>query len=179
MIRRPPRSTLDRSSAASDVYKRQRQRRRCAIVRRHVKLEDVDTAVLGHAILETQILWNRRAGVIDFVLDLEFLLAGGGHDRGVGDTLGRLLLENPQARRQTELGLTVGVRRHLDRRGKPVALARLGTDDPVGQWLVRVIDLWAVSFSHLRAPQTLLDIVFPLLLCKKKKTHIRNVSMVP
>ena len=27
MIRRPPRSTLDRSSAASDVYKRQRQRR--------------------------------------------------------------------------------------------------------------------------------------------------------
>ena len=35
MIRRPPRSTLDRSSAASDVYKRQeytvgRPRRRCA-----------------------------------------------------------------------------------------------------------------------------------------------------
>ena len=26
MIRRPPRSTLDRSSAASDVYKRQEQR---------------------------------------------------------------------------------------------------------------------------------------------------------
>ena len=28
MIRRPPRSTLDRSSAASDVYKRQRQIRK-------------------------------------------------------------------------------------------------------------------------------------------------------
>src|SRR5678809_1582131 len=28
MIRRPPRSTLDRSSAASDVYKRQHWRRR-------------------------------------------------------------------------------------------------------------------------------------------------------
>ena len=27
MIRRPPRSTLDRSSAASDVYKRQEQQR--------------------------------------------------------------------------------------------------------------------------------------------------------
>ena len=26
MIRRPPRSTLDRSSAASDVYKRQKER---------------------------------------------------------------------------------------------------------------------------------------------------------
>ena len=29
-IRRPPRSTLDRSSAASDVYKRQGHRRRCS-----------------------------------------------------------------------------------------------------------------------------------------------------
>ena len=35
MIRRPPRSTLDRSSAASDVYKRQRQRRgRCVLAQR-------------------------------------------------------------------------------------------------------------------------------------------------
>ena len=30
MIRRPPRSTLDRSSAASDVYKRQVERREAA-----------------------------------------------------------------------------------------------------------------------------------------------------
>ena len=34
MIRRPPRSTLDRSSAASDVYKRQRQRRAVALLAR-------------------------------------------------------------------------------------------------------------------------------------------------
>ena len=32
MIRRPPRSTLDRSSAASDVYKRQGQRHKLEIV---------------------------------------------------------------------------------------------------------------------------------------------------
>eukprot|EP00826_Nyctotherus_ovalis_P008946 TRINITY_DN12330_c0_g1_i12.p1 TRINITY_DN12330_c0_g1~~TRINITY_DN12330_c0_g1_i12.p1 ORF type:complete len:137 (+),score=56.83 TRINITY_DN12330_c0_g1_i12:28-411(+) len=32
MIRRPPRSTLDRSSAASDVYKRQVQKRGAAII---------------------------------------------------------------------------------------------------------------------------------------------------
>ena len=31
MIRRPPRSTLDRSSAASDVYKRQREDARTAV----------------------------------------------------------------------------------------------------------------------------------------------------
>ena len=33
MIRRPPRSTLDRSSAASDVYKRQRQDEAIQVVR--------------------------------------------------------------------------------------------------------------------------------------------------
>src|SRR5678815_3844071 len=43
MIRRPPRSTLDRSSAASDVYKRQVLRRgRCSTavqsVQRHIDL---------------------------------------------------------------------------------------------------------------------------------------------
>eukprot|EP00657_Telonema_sp_P-1_P011575 TRINITY_DN6835_c0_g1_i1.p1 TRINITY_DN6835_c0_g1~~TRINITY_DN6835_c0_g1_i1.p1 ORF type:complete len:112 (+),score=49.58 TRINITY_DN6835_c0_g1_i1:17-352(+) len=32
MIRRPPRSTLSRSSAASDVYKRQRRVRDCPVV---------------------------------------------------------------------------------------------------------------------------------------------------
>ena len=32
MIRRPPRSTLDRSSAASDVYKRQPKNLSCALV---------------------------------------------------------------------------------------------------------------------------------------------------
>ena len=31
MIRRPPRSTLDRSSAASDVYKRQKEQRRVGV----------------------------------------------------------------------------------------------------------------------------------------------------
>ena len=34
MIRRPPRSTLDRSSAASDVYKRQHQKHAAQILRR-------------------------------------------------------------------------------------------------------------------------------------------------
>src|SRR5678816_1439886 len=55
MIRRPPRSTLDRSSAASDVYKRQvRDRRQGSdrgLGRRRLgadqRLDDVDTVVAG------------------------------------------------------------------------------------------------------------------------------------
>ena len=40
MIRRPPRSTLDRSSAASDVYKRQDQCRAQQVRRGGLALED-------------------------------------------------------------------------------------------------------------------------------------------
>ena len=40
MIRRPPRSTLDRSSAASDVYKRQLVQSRVDTVRREQQTQD-------------------------------------------------------------------------------------------------------------------------------------------
>ena len=49
MIRRPPRSTLDRSSAASDVYKRQHYdcaQRVKAILQRYKELQDI-IAILG------------------------------------------------------------------------------------------------------------------------------------
>mgnify|MGYP003381551013 CR=1 FL=1 len=84
MIRRPPRSTLDRSSAASDVYKRQ-------------VASDVDRAL------------DRRAVEVA---------------RGAG--------------------------RHPD------VVQRDGAD--------------AVSYTHLRAHETVLDLVCRLLL-EKKKTH--------
>src|SRR5678816_317478 len=51
MIRRPPRSTLDRSSAASDVYKRQ-----------HVAVRSVNTA--NTTIPEVQLLSNGRYHVM-------------------------------------------------------------------------------------------------------------------
>src|SRR5678810_710705 len=41
MIRRPPRSTLDRSSAASDVYKRQAEYRAEAVVRAMIGTGDL------------------------------------------------------------------------------------------------------------------------------------------
>ena len=95
MIRRPPRSTLDRSSAASDVYKRQ----------------DLDLALAG----------------LDHVIDILRALHGG---------------------------------------------------------LVRQLalhDIDAVSYTHLRAHKTVLDLVCRLLLEKKKtkqkyNTTIKNIE---
>ena len=86
MIRRPPRSTLDRSSAASDVYKRQ--------------------------------------------------------------VLGELLQDQP-------VGRAVGQRSHLP--GAPGLFAEV----PGSR---------AVSYTHLRAHETVLDLVCRLLLEKKKQT---------
>ena len=53
MIRRPPRSTLDRSSAASDVYKRQ--------VQRHAQLAPIVRQQLGLRVL----LLGGLAGELD------------------------------------------------------------------------------------------------------------------
>ena len=49
MIRRPPRSTLDRSSAASDVYKRQQLG---ALVENHLKLKLNDLAAWHYIVVE-------------------------------------------------------------------------------------------------------------------------------
>ena len=92
MIRRPPRSTLDRSSAASDVYKRQ---------------------------------------VVPYAPD-------GGAD---------------------------------PRHGLALAALQAGTAE---RWHLRVLQRSAVSYTHLRAHETVLDLVCRLLLEKKKesRTHI-------
>ena len=95
MIRRPPRSTLDRSSAASDVYKRQR----------------------GH-VVEHQ---REAGGVVD-----------GAH-----------------VREEARLRGLVVVRHHHH--------GGVGPEGPV-------------SYTHLRAHETVLDLVCRLLLEKKKKT---------
>ena len=68
MIRRPPRSTLDRSSAASDVYKRQ------------VAEVGVEEAQVEHrAVVDGQVLGvtveAQRVGVVDHVVAVA---AGGG-----------------------------------------------------------------------------------------------------
>ena len=92
MIRRPPRSTLDRSSAASDVYKRQ---------------EDTDT---------TGIVTGGLAGLY------------------------------------------------------------YGYEDIPSNWIDQIIR--AVSYTHLRAHETVLDLVCRLLLEKKKQTRLINVRLL-
>ena len=59
MIRRPPRSTLDRSSAASDVYKRQ------GVIDINLKLEQ--PFLFGRPILTTTELFLRSQTVTEFI----------------------------------------------------------------------------------------------------------------
>ena len=99
MIRRPPRSTLDRSSAASDVYKRQ---------------EEISTLPDD----AQRRLFVKR--MLEDVRALERMLADGWIESGV---------------------------------------RRIGAEQET------------VSYTHLRAHETVLDIVCPLLL-EKKKTHV-------
>ena len=97
MIRRPPRSTLDRSSAASDVYKRQ---------------VDAGAGRIHHLALQ--------------------------HRRGAHADLDDL---------KPALNIALGIRD---------GLAMLAADP--------------VSYTHLRAHETVLDLVCRLLLEKKKNT---------
>ena len=92
MIRRPPRSTLDRSSAASDVYKRQG-------IRDRWRLRDRGAAVFAATVV--------------------------------------LVVGSREARPRTEPGIA------------------------------------AVSYTHLRAHETVLDLVCRLLL-EKNKNHIQS-----
>ena len=72
MIRRPPRSTLDRASAASDVYKRQAQMRqgklagldadlalRAASLAHRMKLPLADSVMLATAQAHGAVLWTQ------------------------------------------------------------------------------------------------------------------------
>ena len=59
MIRRPPRSTLDRSSAASDVYKRQVNE----LAQRRVQANIYDYGIQGHQFLIVEI--NNQSFIFD------------------------------------------------------------------------------------------------------------------
>ena len=107
MIRRPPRSTLDRSSAASDVYKRQVQ------TTRH-RIKGILTTK------EYQIIFSDTPGIIDPKYKLQEKMMG-------------------------------SVKSALE--DADVAL------------------LLPVSYTHLRAHETVLDLVCRLLLEKKKNTN--------
>ena len=116
MIRRPPRSTLDRSSAASDVYKRQGDQ---AVVLRGPRL----AAIIKQFFYDTE--WPE----LDYlIIDLP---------PGTGDV-------------QLTLVQTIPL----------TGVVMVTTPQEVAYI--------AVSYTHLRAHETVLDLVCRLLLEKKK-----------
>ena len=132
MIRRPPRSTLDRSSAASDVYKRQRH------------IED-DQRVLvfdfGGGTLDVTILRSVEGVFVEEASKGVGRLGGIDIDRAFAETVKR----------------RVPARSSIDASDLERAKVMLSTQETV-----------TVSYTHLRAHETVLDLVCRLLLEKKK-----------
>ena len=127
MIRRPPRSTLDRSSAASDVYKRQ-------------------VPGIGRAVPEVPV-------------------CGG----GAGECLGRI-------RFRCSIAPEISGCAEPGDAGADQSFSRAGADaaDSVGH-----VDFCPVSYTHLRAHETVLDLVCRLLLEKKKEctSQVQNSTL--
>ena len=142
MIRRPPRSTLDRSSAASDVYKRQdRSRRRgrvggCACQSHHFT---------GEARLAIPQADRHQPRV------------GAGHP----DRAHRCLVKFTD--RDHASSFLLGTRRTRRGRHGESALFSVSSAFPT---------IASVSYTHLRAHETVLDLVCRLLL--EKKHRIRH-----
>ena len=66
MIRRPPRSTLDRSSAASDVYKRQGQREDANQVEDLARVRDVVAMLSSSSLGEVDVPTRRDIGPVSY-----------------------------------------------------------------------------------------------------------------
>ena len=107
MIRRPPRSTLDRSSAASDVYKRQ-------IYNILITYEEI----------------NNKDNIVE--------------------------------KSQVFLDLTLNPNESSE-------ISFFNDDEVKG---INIVSYESVSYTHLRAHETVLDLVCRLLLEKKKKNKI-------
>ena len=107
MIRRPPRSTLDRSSAASDVYKRQ-----IYVCGDWLSSTSIHLVLNKYFKVKNRITWEREKG-----------------------------------------------------RGSKT------------NWKNSTEDIWSVSYTHLRAHETVLDLVCRLLL-EKKNTYVYDISII-
>src|SRR5450756_2574101 len=93
MIRRPPRSTQSRSSAASDVYKRQLVERERAGRRYDALFVDLDAIELGHVGAGGN---HDGLGVEDLRLAVDAFdldLAGGGNARSAKEGIDLVFLE--------------------------------------------------------------------------------------
>ena len=125
MIRRPPRSTLDRSSAASDVYKRQ------------------DEEIVKQKFISKFDHNNEKASVGYY----------------------SVLLKDYNISSELTAALRSGLQKHTFKKdGKEFIQLDLAYSK---NWDMPI----AVSYTHLRAHETVLDLVCRLLLEKKKSTR--------
>eukprot|EP00658_Telonema_sp_P-2_P080217 TRINITY_DN793_c0_g1_i4.p1 TRINITY_DN793_c0_g1~~TRINITY_DN793_c0_g1_i4.p1 ORF type:complete len:158 (-),score=45.22 TRINITY_DN793_c0_g1_i4:55-528(-) len=157
MIRRPPRSTLSSSSAASDVYKRQ--------------LISYTQDVVGHVLEQRGVVVPLCSSTLLHAL----LDVAGEPVKALVESLsggGAATLEEPGA-------LTEGVETKLfgDIGGGhglgEILLVGEDEEDGVAE-LILGKHLLAVSYTHLRAHETPEHLVCRLLLEKKKKKHIEK-----
>src|SRR5678815_680698 len=154
MIRRPPRSTLDRSSAASDVYKRQLCHWPCSCYPNHAMGQVNDWMhelyprwVAAHGVLiVTPVYWYQAPSVLKLLIDRLVCADGGNPDptttRGKG----------VEEAKELELA-GWSYPRHLAGRVFAVVVHgdAAGTENPV-------------SYTHLRAHETPEHLVCRLLL---------------
>eukprot|EP00657_Telonema_sp_P-1_P004109 TRINITY_DN19513_c0_g1_i1.p1 TRINITY_DN19513_c0_g1~~TRINITY_DN19513_c0_g1_i1.p1 ORF type:complete len:158 (+),score=81.82 TRINITY_DN19513_c0_g1_i1:96-569(+) len=152
MIRRPPRSTQSRSSAASDVYKRQDGRGRAHRFRQVWRVyrsggvmgvgryEKFERVVLK-CITDNEIPNDSEEDLIRAFKALDT----DGKGYLTADELRELLTKNEE---------------HF-------------SNDEMTEMLAYAVDA-AVSYTHLRAHETVLDLVCRLLLEKKKKARNRK-----
>src|SRR5450756_1771092 len=156
MIRRPPRSTQSRSSAASDVYKRQVAHERGCVPRKTASR-----------------LWSLRSKFL-FALLLAALspLAVYAY---LSFTATSAALERHE--RLAMANRSQAVQAALEARGQAVVdqVVSFGEWTPFARaidqrdlaWLRENVTAWAVSYTHLRAHETRHDLVCRLLLEKK------------
>ena len=145
MIRRPPRSTLDRSSAASDVYKRQ-VNVMCVDILRPIadptKFQWVTYLRFNNSIMPH----NQRILVLSIVLGTFQLGAAAQKECPLTHGNCPLSSESPEFGRQ-EIGFNA----------VSWINAELGTKGPKGgDWSY---GNGSVSYTHLRAHETVLDLV--------------------
>ena len=166
MIRRPPRSTLDRSSAASDVYKRQilewydqLGKLKYISLRYFNVCGASDDGVLGDAKRETfGLMQNAIKGALGLKqFELNYQKVSTPDGSPVRDYINVVDLADAH----------VKAYEYLVKNDKSEVF-NLGTG--TGNSVLQVIN--AVSYTHLRAHETVLDLVCRLLLETKKKKNI-------
>ena len=182
MIRRPPRSTLDRSSAASDVYKRQGIDRELALGIGMAREHAVEGLLAYQHESRAQRQWPEKAPVTTVFGDGRQRNIGSAHEaaryhhgragenRSDPSLLGisrageadstQLMARRGSGIRNVACRCTKTRQARVPRRG-----SRCGVPDPR-----------AVSYTHLRAHETVLDLVCRLLLEKKKETKKQTQS---